>query len=102
MIFYIYFQLERLLYFSAFFNIHIFAIYLNRNIYVHTFENKHISYLFLFSIARALMLRFTIAKHLEQLFFWNDLCYGIKLWEKKWGKKISFKLTDTVPCIKLK
>lgn len=25
-----------------FFNIHIFAIYLNRNIYVHTFENKHI------------------------------------------------------------
>lgn len=68
-IFYIYFQLERLLYFSAFFNIHIFAIYLNRNIYVHTFENKHISYLFIFSIARALMLRFTIAKHLEQLFF---------------------------------
>lgn len=103
MIFYIYFQLERLLYFSAFFDIHIFAIYLNRNIYVHTFENKHISYLFLFSIARALMLRFTIAKHLEQLFFWNDLCYGNKLWEKKWGgKKINFKLTDTVPCIKLK
>lgn len=68
-IFYIYFQLELLLYFSAFFNIHIFAIYLNRNIYVHTFENKHISYLLLFSIARALLLRFTIAKHLEQLFF---------------------------------
>lgn len=68
-IFYIYFQLERLLYFSAFFNIHIFAIYLNRNIYVHTFENKHISYLFLFSIARALMLRLATAKHLEQLFF---------------------------------
>lgn len=66
------------------------------------FENKHISYLFLFSIARALMLRFTIAKHLEQLCFWNDLCHGIKLWEEKWGEtKINFKLTNTAPCIKL-
>lgn len=34
--------------FLCFFIIHIFAIYLNRNIYVHTFENKHISYLFIF------------------------------------------------------
>lgn len=37
-IFYIYFQLERLFIFLCFFfNIHIFAIYLNRNIYVHIF-----------------------------------------------------------------
>lgn len=56
-----------------FFNIHIFAIYLNRNIYVHTFENKHISYIFLFSIARALMLGFTIAKHLEPLIFFGTI-----------------------------
>lgn len=62
----IFFQLKQLLYFSAFINIHIFAIYLNRNIYVHTFENKDI-YLF-FSIARALMLSSTAAKLLEQLF----------------------------------
>lgn len=54
-----------------------------------------------FSIARALMLRFAIAK-LWSNSFWNDLCYGIKLWEKKWEKQVNQKLADTVPCIKLK
>lgn len=54
-------------------------ILLKTNIYIISFS---------FSIARALMLRFTTAKHLEQLcFFWKDLCCGIKLWEKKREKK---------------
>ena len=69
-IFYIYFQLERLYISLLFFNIHIFAIYLNRNIYVHILKKQtYISYLFsFFSIARALMLHLTMAKPLEPLY----------------------------------
>lgn len=80
-------------------------ILLKTNIY-------HIFFLFFYCV-RALMLGFTVAKHLEQLsvlfFFGTILCYGISaLEEEEMGQKkiiiiiINFMSTDTVPCIKLK
>lgn len=69
MIWYIYFQFkQKRLYFSAFFvNIHIFAIYLNRNIYVHTFENKHIiiTFFFLFVYCETPDVRLYLCKTFE-------------------------------------
>lgn len=90
MILYIYFQFERKrLYFSAFFfNIHIFAVYLNRNIYVHTFEKKHIIIsFFLFFYCETPDVRLYLCKTFEVTpslffcFFWvksllGDLSFG--------------------------
>lgn len=59
--------------FLCFFNIHIFAIYLNRNIYVHTFENKHISYLFFY--CESPDVTFCHCKTLEQLFLERSLLW---------------------------
>lgn len=84
------------------FSIYIVAIYLNRNIYVHTFENKHIEHIFLIFLLREPWCHDVPLQNIwSNSFFGTIFVMGFSFGRIRNGVNINITVRDTAPCIKL-